>query len=346
MGLFGMRGWGRSASQVAADWVARRDRGLTPAEQDAYLQWLAENPRHASLVAQHERTMRRMARLPHWQPALSRAPNADVFARPRRRNRASVAALAAAVVAIATGAVWLDRRITESPGPRARTDSRAVLRENERRILPDGSRVELREGSRVEEAYTTTERRVRLTGGEAHFAVMRDARRPFVVEAGGVAVRALGTEFVVRLEVGAVDVLVTEGKVSVEPAALPSVAPERPTPTAVVAASQRVVVSREEPARPPEVLTVTAEEVREVLAWQAPRFHFDETPLAEAVAEFNRRNAQRLVIGDAELARVPIGGTFRVDNVDGFVSLLGLTLGIRAEAGPGGEIVLRRRAGR
>ncbi len=27
--------------EQAADWLIRRDRGLTPAEQDAYLQWLA-----------------------------------------------------------------------------------------------------------------------------------------------------------------------------------------------------------------------------------------------------------------------------------------------------------------
>jgi len=344
MGLFGMRGWGRSASQVAADWVARRDRGLSPAEQDEYLQWLAQDPRHAQFVAQHERTMQRMARLPHWQPALSREPRADIFARPRRRAGPWVAA--AAAVFFAVGAVVFDWRPAEAPVARARTGTRSVVQENERRVLPDGSRVELRGGSRIEEAYTPTERRVRLTGGEAHFAVTRDPGRPFVVEAGGVAVRALGTEFVVRLDVGSVDVLVTEGKVSVEPASALAEVPVRPPPTAVVAASQRVVVSREEPARPAEVLTVSAEEVREALTWQAPRFHFDETPLAEAVAEFNRRNPQRLVIGDADLARVPIGGTFRVDNVEGFVSLLGLTLGIRAESGPGGEIVLRRRVAR
>ena len=38
-------------------------------------------------------------------------------------------------------------------------------------------------------------------------------------------------------------------------------------------------------------------------------------PLAEAVAEFNRLNRFQIVIGDAELGRRLIGGTFRPDNV-------------------------------
>ena len=33
-------------AQVAAEWIARRDRGLTPAEEDAFRAWLAADPRH------------------------------------------------------------------------------------------------------------------------------------------------------------------------------------------------------------------------------------------------------------------------------------------------------------
>ena len=32
--------------ELAAEWLVRRDRGLTPAEQDDFLQWLAADPRH------------------------------------------------------------------------------------------------------------------------------------------------------------------------------------------------------------------------------------------------------------------------------------------------------------
>ena len=77
-----------------------------------------------------------------------------------------------------------------------------------------------------------------------------------------------------------------------------------------------------------------------MLAWQAPRFQFYETPLVEAVAEFNRHNPHRLVLGDPKLGARRIGGTFRTDNVEGFVSLLRLTLGLRAQARGTDETVL------
>ena len=34
----------RDPADVAAAWVMRQDRGLSPAEQDEFLQWLAADP--------------------------------------------------------------------------------------------------------------------------------------------------------------------------------------------------------------------------------------------------------------------------------------------------------------
>lgn len=334
------------AVAAAADWLARRDRGLTAAEQDDYLQWLASDPRHPALMARQEAAFALMRRLARWQPGGGGEPNPDLFARvpaPRSRRWVPWAAAAAALAVIAGG--WLFRRVPEArPVPPA-ADQAALatgfLRVNERRALPDGSLVELKDGSRVDVEFSPEFRRVRLQG-EAHFTVAKDRARPFIVEAGGVAVRAVGTAFNVRLEAGAVDVLVTEGRVSVEPMSAASAGEPAPAP-AFVEARQRTVVPLAPTAAAPEVVSVTPEQVREALAWQAPRLQFFDTPLGEAVAEFNRRNpAYRLVLRDAELARVRIGGTFRIDNVEGFVRLLEVTLGIRGEAAGNGEIELRR----
>jgi transmembrane sensor len=38
-------------AQAAADWLVRRDRGFTAAEQDAFLDWLAADPRHGEWLA-------------------------------------------------------------------------------------------------------------------------------------------------------------------------------------------------------------------------------------------------------------------------------------------------------
>jgi transmembrane sensor len=88
------------------------------------------------------------------------------------------------------------------------------LRVNESHALPDGSLVELKEGSRIAVDFSAEQRQVRLVG-EAHFQVARDAARPFVVNAQGVMVRAVGTAFSVRVDSDEVQVLVTHGSVHV-----------------------------------------------------------------------------------------------------------------------------------
>lgn len=330
----------RKDHAAAAAWLARRDRGLSASEQDEYLQWLRDDPRRASLVAQHEATARRLQGLARWQPVTSSEPNPDLFARPRspRRLLAACGALAAAVALVAGAMLW------QRPSPASPLVAAAspTLRINERQTLADGSEVELKDGSRIEVEFLPGLRQVRLYG-EAHFKVAKDASRPFVVHAGGVAVRAVGTAFNVRLDAGLVDVLVTEGKVSVGPVAASVAAPEEKSPPRLVEAKQRVLVSLDRPASVPAAVEVTPEQLREALAWQAPSFEFDGTPLSEAVAEFNRRNPnRRLVLADPDLGRQPISGTFRVDNVEGFVRLLEITLGVQGLPRSSGETLLRR----
>jgi transmembrane sensor len=294
------------------------------------------------MVARHAATLERMQGLSRWQPAASRDPNPDLFAPPRHRLHWWWPLAAAAAVLVA-GWFLVDQRRTTAPDESTLAPATRYLRVNERQALTDGSRVELREGSHVVVHYSARERRVKLQGGEAHFVVARDPARPFVVEAGAIAVRAVGTSFNVRLDAAAVDVLVTEGQVQVEPGPAESAAPATAIPTpALVSASPRVVVPLTSVATEPAVVTVTPAQVREALAWQAPRLQFHETPLAEAVAEFNRHNRQHLILGEAALGAIPIGGTFRVDNVEGFVRLLEVTVGIRGEARGSDAIVLRR----
>lgn len=72
----------------------------------------------------------------------------------------------------------------------------------------------LRFGSRKRIAAETSERRVALQRGEAHFEVHHDPARPFVVQAGGSSIEAVGTAFNVYLrDESKLEVLVTEGRV-------------------------------------------------------------------------------------------------------------------------------------
>jgi transmembrane sensor len=339
----------------AARWLFRRDRGLSASEQDEFLQW-RQDPRHAEAFARHEAVLERMMRLGDWKPLLAADPNPDLFAPPQRfpsRARRVIYAVSAAAAALVFGfVVW---RSTSPVTVRPSESRAAYLRMNERQVLSDGSLVELKDGSRFEIAYSTTERRVKLVDGEAHFTVAKNPHRPFIVEANGVAVRAVGTMFNVRLDTDTVEVLVTEGRVQVsadpfDPStanASASVSPIASIPVPqTLDAGQRTLVALTPGPTSPAVVSMTPAQVKAALSWQVPRLQFDETPLAEAIAEFNRHTAgnptQRLVLRDLDLATLPIGGTFRIDNVEGFVRLLEYTLEIHASSGPKGEVVLAR----
>jgi transmembrane sensor len=333
----------RVAHQAAA-WLARRDRGLTPAEQDEYIQWLTAGPRHAEVLAQHAAAFERMMKLYEWQPGQSLEPNPDLFApRGNPRWRALGLSLAAAAAIAMGSALWWHDDVQ----PRAMAAHRAHLRVNERQALDDGSVVELKDGSRLLLEFSETERRVRLTG-EAHFNIAGNPV-PFVVIAGDVAVRAVGTSFNVRVDPDMVEVLVTGGSVSVDkiveaPAADVPSDPEKigpASPARLIVAGQRAIVPLATEAAP-RISDVTPDELRTALGWQAPRLQFFETPLGLAVEEFNRRNRMRLVVANRELAAIPVGGTFRVDNPEGFARVLKLTLDIKAEPRGTHEIVLSR----
>ncbi|MDQ5977463.1 MAG: transrane sensor, partial [Verrucomicrobiota bacterium] len=156
-----------SIEAAAALWLSRRDRGLTPAEQDEYMQWLAQDPLHAAAITRHAAALERMMQLYDWQPRNDLGPNPDLFAPTRSHSWWRWSAGLAAAVAVAA-VTWLVGLRPEPVLPEP-TAPRTYLHVNERIALPDGSRVELRDGSRIVVQYSEAERRVRLEGGEAHF---------------------------------------------------------------------------------------------------------------------------------------------------------------------------------
>ncbi len=215
------------------------------------------------------------------------------------------------------------------------------------RALADGTVVELNGAAVIVSDFTSTERRVRLERGEAHFTVTKDAARPFTVTAAGVAVRAVGTAFNVRLADAAVEVLVTEGQVRLQPPSAPAPLENSPasplaSPEPMLAARQRAVVAITPSATPPEIATLTPGEIARVLAWQHRLLNFTATPLGDIVAAYNRRNATQLVLADPGLAALRVSASLRSDNVHGFVRLLETGFGVRAELRGDSEILLSR----
>lgn len=316
-------------AQAAAEWVLRLDRGLTAPEQDAYTQWLAAEPRHREAIAEARWGWDELDRLAGIQDSVHALPDPDLLRPVRRRARVlrfwpQILALAASAAVAAI--VWWPRAAPIATEP-ARAPSYALAAPIEERTLEDGTVVALNRGAALEVSFTPGERCVQLVRGEANFTVAKNPARPFIVHAGGVDVRAVGTAFNVRLDPKSVEVLVTEGKVQVTPPASTAVDAIAP----MVEAGQRTIVSLEASAPAPQVLEVNADERARALAWQPRLLDFTDQSLGEIVAEFNRSNPVQIVVADPALAGLRLSASFRSDNVEGFVRLMESDFSMRAE---------------
>jgi transmembrane sensor len=335
----------------AADWLVRQDHGLTAEERDEFERWLARDARHAAAYRELCET---------WG-LLDQVPASRVPLPLRRIGMAWWAGAGLAAAAAVVVAVWLPSWNSAST---IAADQRATTAIGgfERLTLPDGSVVRLNTASAVAVAFAESERRITLESGEASFEVVKDAVRPFIVRAGPVEVRAIGTAFNVRQEGDAVDVLVTEGRVQVDdvvskqsvlPPKVPATRAEPPAGSRsesgslsvmpVLSAGQRVRIANKpmESAKPVEVLEVPAPVVARVLAWHDRHLEFSDEPLEHIAAEFNRYNQHRLVIADPVLGTQRFGGKFPANDFATLVRLLEANFGVIVERREN-ETVLRR----
>lgn len=200
--------------------------------------------------------------------------------------------------------------------------------------LTDGSQATLSSDSRIDVALSRRERRIELRNGEALFEAAKDASRPFVVIAGDRRVVAVGTRFSVRRDRDVLRVVVAEGTVRLEtrqPDGRPGPDTLLPAGSLALASAAGIAVRRDAPAA-----------AARALEWREGYLRFEDTPLREAAEEFNRFNARKLLMGDADVAALRMGGQFRWSNLDGFVRLLQQGFGVRVEE-RGDFIVLHRR---
>lgn len=186
--------------------------------------------------------------------------------------------------------------------------------------LQDGSLVVVNTNSRLEVSQSAQARRVKLDEGEAWFKVAKDASRPFVVSAGDVRVRAVGTAFSVRRRNDGADVQVTDGTVEVWSEA-------RAGKRAKVPAGTRMFVS-DEVGGQGRVRDPAA--IERQLSWREGVLKFDGSTLREAADEFNRYNQTKLQV-DPAIADEKVVGRFNTDEPDMFARVVSMTFGANVE---------------
>jgi len=152
---------------------------------------------------------------------------------------------------------------------------------------------------------------------------------------------AVGTKFAVRRDHSDIQVVVTEGRVSLAetPSLLTTIkgrvnlAPPTYLNAGDIARTSKLEVL---------VHTDATSEAEKLLSWRRQYVVFENTALTDAVAEFNRYNTRKIVIADPAIAAVRIGGNFRSTNTDGFLWLLQSGFPITVEQ-RGDQVVLRAR---
>lgn len=303
----------------ALDWLLRRNSsGWTREEQADLDSWLEESMAHKAAFWRADHGWRQADRI----RSLGFRPDerADDSWWQRSWRPAVIAATLAALVMV--GGFSVVPNFVDQSGIHARSE-RFDTPVGGRRVvqLSDGSEVELNTQTVIRTAVSKFRREIWLDSGEAFFAVAHKNREPFVVHAGERTITVLGTKFSVRRDKDRVTVNVLEGRVRVED-------DEGAQPHATVITAGRSAISSGS-----SILVAARSPVRveDALAWRDGRLSFDQAPLSDVVAEFNRYNRTRLVVTDPAAARIPIGGSFDASSVDSFVRLLHDAYGLRVE---------------
>lgn len=315
-----------AVQDMAADWLARRDAGMSATEREAFHRWRDADPRHAAALDEIEAawTFMNAPRVAGETEQILR--DLDLRRKSRnarlRRNVLGFAAMSLAAAALVVFAFIPQRQL---PGP----ETRSIALRPERRTFADGSVAELNGATDITVDFSSSSRKVNLLRGVAHFSVVKDSTRPFVVLANGIEVRAVGTEFVVGLETEKVEVLVTEGRVSI--ARLGAMHATDGSESRLFAdAGERVVLSLKG-GEGHSLERVPRAQLAAALEWRGKRVEFSGTALIEAVALFNRQNRLQLSVSDPSVGALRVSGIYWADNPEGFARLIEATFGLRAE---------------
>jgi transmembrane sensor len=299
----------------AAVWAAKVDGGaLAPAEKAALDAWLEADLRHFGAYA------KAMAVLAHADKARALGGtfelsdvNAGNTQELSRRKFAFAGAIAATLVAGIGFEAW---RLLQERSYETRLGETLVV------PLDDGSVMTLNTDSKAVVRYTQERRDIQLVRGEALFDVAKNKKRPFIVEAAGTQVRAVGTSFTVSLLANRpVEVLVREGVVEINRPAVPVAPPVR------LAANNSAVAPPDAPIR---TAVLEKAQLARALSWREGRLAFEGETLEDAAAEFARYSDVHIEIADPEVAHMTVTGLFVSNDPVGFAKALALSLDLHA----------------
>lgn len=321
--------------EIASDWLLRIQAGSLDSEDlTQWLQWYDADSANREAFEKVQATFESIHALPLSERSAwaSRVDDLQKSERPQFREglfqkqisrllvppswfsrRVWAPAFTVTLAFIAGIVIWQlggDRSIETSAFKTERATHRDVS-------LPDGSRIRLGAKSQLFVNFTSQTRYLVLEGGEAFFNVAKDSARPFLVQAGGVTIRAVGTEFNVRRVKDQTIVAVTEGAVEVLQSLEPDVRRPRQAKARNTSEAIRLVAGEQVSIGPLEpVVSVKQIESKAVKGWQEGRLEFADEPLGMVIDTINRYSHRDVVITDHAVNELRFTGTVSREHID------------------------------
>jgi len=230
-------------------------------------------------------------------------------------------------------------------------EGRYVTGVGEQRVvtLLDGSVIEINTNSALKVHFSAQQRAISLIKGEAFFRVAHDAARPFVVTAGEADVKAVGTQFNVRMGSDGTLVSVVEGTVEVRDDAA-----QAPSGSTVETAAIRVTSgeqARIAPVRAGDsahrlaIAKVTASTPRQAASWTRGRVEFEDTPIGDVLSEFQRYQETNVTFDDDAIRQIKLTGSFDAHDPESALAYMATLPGIIVEKIDSRTYRIHRRSG-
>lgn len=314
---------------TAADWWTRlRDPNGAGATMEQWLEWTSADERHLEAFERVTELGNQLGTLDD----VTRQQFVREFARPApvRRRWIPLAAAASAALAL-VGGYFAWSGFVANTSPQAYVNAVA---QNRNITLPDGSTVALGGASTLTMRFSHGERHVELGGGEAFFQVVHDMQRPFVVTAGKVSIRDVGTAFDVRRTGQRVTIAVTQGRVQIaDHGGAPG---SNPTGTGNLEAVAGQLVSYDPAMSAMSIGSITPEQAT---AWRSDRLEFINEPLGVVIANVNRYSTRPVHIADADLETLTYTGTIKTSAIDSWLDALPQVFPLRVSENAG-QVIL------
>lgn len=363
----------KQIDEQAAYWLAKLvSNPLTAEEKTALQTWCKINHRHHQTLLEladvwdELDTLSELAALMPINQALDDKPSAVTDKRTYASGIVDFILpfrIPAAVLLIITGVLLLS--INSIPPQSILNPPTLITQVGEKRseILSDGSVVTLNTNTSIEINFTKRERHLTLLQGEAHFEVAKDKQRPFIVNIGGLQVRAVGTAFNIQKSLAHTEVIVTEGVIeldrtrplifstdTVPPAPIASSPPQKKDGEKTNGEKNTTdrAMARYIKAGHVVILTQNAETIGKIednqlenqLAWQSGRLVFNGETLIQVIEEISRYTDRHFVFKDEAVKNIRVGGYFHIDNIDEMLDVLQAGFNINVSTPNAGVIYL------